>query len=436
MLAAWCEAREKVEVVDVLSSLGAPAGIFAEPTDVLASEQLAHREFFRSVDDGAGGEITVPGVPYRFTGAPRTSTRVTPPSGRMLEGVRVLDFTWAAAGPYATLLLGFLGAEVIKVESTRRVDPARSGFLARYDGIDNSPIFNELALNKRSLQIDLTQPEGIAIVRRLAEDVDVVVDNFRPGVMARFGLGSDDLLARHPHLVVASSSANGATGPDALGAGLASIFAATGGLSDQTGYPDGPPTEVGDPVDYRSGTVLAVGIIAALLHAAATGRGHHVDLSSREVVIASAPDALFAHVLGVPWEPRIGNTHRTMEPHDVYGCADGGWVAVAVGEDDEREALCGVLGVETNNFDGALRHWAAGPARSRRGDRVARSRRGGVAGHDLRRPRAGPSPRHPRHLRRRRPPDPRASAGGPCAVAILLVGQRCTARGATHGRRQ
>ncbi len=361
VLAAWCAARPKAEVVRILSGIGAPAGAFAEPADLLASEQLAHRRFFRSVDDGAGGTFSVPGTPFRVTlppvaSAPVASARVRPGAARMLEGVRVLDFTWAAAGPYATLLLGFLGAEVTRVESTRRLDPARSGFLARYDGVDASPIFNELNLNKRSLQVDLTQPEGLELVHRLAGEVDVVVDNFRPGVMARFGLGPTELLTRHPGLVVASSSANGATGPDAMDAGLASIFAATGGLSEQTGYVDGPPTEVGDPVDYRSGAALAVGILAALLHAARTGEGHHVDVSSREVVIASAPDALLAHVLGVSWQPRVGNGHRTMAPHGVYACRDGRWVAVAVDE-NERAALSGLLGGDLRDLEDALSAW-------------------------------------------------------------------------------
>ena len=204
----------------------------------------------------------------------------------MLEGIRVLDFTWAAAGPYATLLLALLGADVVKVESTKRLDPARSGFIARYEGTEHSPIFNELNLNKRSVEVDLTQPEGASMVKLLAGDVDIVVDNFRPGVMARFGLGPADLLDGYPHLIVASSSANGSTGPEAMGAGLAGIFAASGGLSEQTGYADGPPTQLSDPMDYRVGTALAVGILAALLERARTGMGQHVDFSSCEVFAA------------------------------------------------------------------------------------------------------------------------------------------------------
>jgi crotonobetainyl-CoA:carnitine CoA-transferase CaiB-like acyl-CoA transferase len=350
VLAEWCLQLPKVRAAAVLSGLGAPVGIYADAADCMTSDQLAHRGFFRDVDDGAGGSLTVPGPPYRISypgtgpGSP-TLRRRAPTDGRPLEGVRVLDFTWAAAGPYATLLLIFLGAEVVKVESLRRPDPARGGFLGqRYDGLDRSPIFNELNLGKRSLQIDLTQPESLNVIREIVGTFDVVVDNFRPGVMERLGLGAAALLADHPHLIVASSSANGSTGPDAMGAGLASIFAASGGLSVQTGYADGPPTEVSDTMDYRSGTALAVAIVAALVGRDRTGWGCCIDLSSREVVIASSPDAVLAASLGVDWQLRVGNGHRTMAPHGVYPTGGGSWLALAIGTDEEWAALCGVLG--------------------------------------------------------------------------------------------
>ena len=363
-LTTWCEQRDRADIVRILAPLGCSVGAYATPADLLVSEQLAHRDFFRKVSDGRDGRMLVPGPPYRFSATPveiRSAptlggstgfgdARTEKPrlhGGRGLEGVRILDFTWAAAGPYATCLLALLGAEVIKVESTRRPDPARRGFLADYGGINRSPNFNELNLNKRSFQVDLSQPEGLALAHRLAEWADVVVDNFRPGVMARFGLDAEALLAKRPELIVASSSANGATGPEAMSAGLASIFGATGGLSEQTGYADGPPTEIGESTDYRSGGALAVAMLAALLHRARTGEGQHVDLASREVVAASSPDALLAEQLGVPWPIRVGNRHREFAPHDVYRAhGEEEWVAVAVGAETEWAALCAVLGRE------------------------------------------------------------------------------------------
>ncbi len=361
-LLAWCAARDRAAVVGVLAPRGAPVGAHATSGDLLASEQLEHRGFFRQVDDGHGGPLLVPGPPYRFSATP-PEPRPAPSlgnatgfsrsrndgaggrPGRGLEGVKILDFTWAAAGPYGTCLLALLGAEVIKVESTTRPDPARRGFLADYGGIDKSPNFNEINLNKRSFQVDLSQPEGRHLVNQLTDWADVVVDNFRPGVMTRLGLGPATLLARRPELIVVSSSANGSTGPEAMAAGLASIFGATGGLSEQTGYEDGPPTEVGESTDYRSGNALAVAVLAALLHRERSGEGQHVDLASREVVAASAPDALLAHGLGVHWPVRVGNAHREHAPHGVYpGSGDDDWVAVAVEDPAAWAGLCTTLG--------------------------------------------------------------------------------------------
>ncbi len=349
-------------MVRILAPLGAPIGAYAEPLDLITSTQLEHRGFFRDIEDGRGSSLHIPGPPFRLSATP-VGIRSAPAigssrgfraerpalvgvsSGRGLQGVRILDFTWAAAGPYATCLLALLGAEVVKVESSTRPDPARRGFLADYGGINKSPNFNEINLNKRSFQVDLSQPEGLALAHRLTEWADVVVDNFRPGVMSRFGLDAETLLARRPDLIVASSSANGSTGPEAMSAGLASIFGATGGLSEQTGYADGPPTEIGESTDYRSANALTVAILAALLHRARTGKGQQVDVSSREVVVASSPDALLAHGLGVAWEARIGNDHREMYPHNVYpSAAADEWVAVAVGSEGEWSGLCTELG--------------------------------------------------------------------------------------------
>jgi crotonobetainyl-CoA:carnitine CoA-transferase CaiB-like acyl-CoA transferase len=361
-LAAWCAERTKAEVVAVLAPIGCSVGAYAVPGDLLGSAQLRHREFLREVDDGHGATLIVPGAPYRFSATPvqvrsaprlgsstgfsaQAQDRPKLPAGRLLEGVRVLDFTWAAAGPYATLLLALLGAEVVKVETSRRPDPSRRGFLADYGGINRSPNFNELNLNKRAIQVDLGRPEGLELVRRLIGMVDVVVDNFRPGVMARFGFGASELLEAHPSLIVASSSANGSTGPDAMAAGLASIFGATGGLGEQTGYDDGPPTEVGESTDYRSANALAVAILAALLHRARTGEGQHLDVASREVVAASTPDGLLSLGVDGAWPLRVGNRDRVMAPHDVYPCrGPDEWVAVAVGDEDEWAGLCNLLG--------------------------------------------------------------------------------------------
>ncbi len=140
-----------------------------------------------------------------------------------LQGIRVLDFSWAAAGPYATLLLGFMGAEVVKVESRQRPDLSRRGFY-RPAPLDASAEFHDLNLNKRSIGLNLSHPEGIALVKRLVPHCDVVVENFRPGVMPRLGLGYETLQAINPRVIMASASANGSTGPESAYAGYAGVF--------------------------------------------------------------------------------------------------------------------------------------------------------------------------------------------------------------------
>jgi crotonobetainyl-CoA:carnitine CoA-transferase CaiB-like acyl-CoA transferase len=363
-LVEWCQARPRAEAVRVLAAAGCPVGAYCKPEDLANDPQLLHREFFQTVDDRHGRAVPLPGAPYRMSATPvvlsvgseaeadasftkQPSRSVAEPGtrGRPLEGIRVVDFTWAAAGPYATLLLALLGAEVIKIETARRPDPARRGFLADYGGVDKSPNFSELNMGKKAARVNLAHPEGLAYVRRLIATSDVVVDNFRPGVMARYRLDAASLLSEHPTLVVASSSANGSTGPDALGAGLASIFGATGGLCEQTGYRDGPPTEVGESTDYRSANALAVAILAALVHRQRTGEGQSIDVASREVVIATSPDAFLAHVGGVDHELRSGNDHPVLFPHDVFPCSgDDEWVAVAVLDEQGWSGLCALLG--------------------------------------------------------------------------------------------
>ena len=365
LLAEWCGERTKAEVVTALGPIGFAVGAYAVPADLLRSPQLAARGFFQTVEHPVAGSITLPGVPYKFSATPVrlrpsptlgdggsfprraiAAAEVTDPTRAPLAGVRILDFTWAIAGPYTTMLLAMLGAEVIKVETAQRLDVMRRGISGiDYGGINKAPDFNTLNLNKRSLGVDLSQPAGIELVRRLFPLCDVVVDNFRPGVMKRFGFGADALLAEFPSMIVASSSGNGADGPEALYAGLASIFAAMGGVSEQTGYPDGPPTLIGESPDYRSGNLFALAIIAALIHRARTGLGQSIDLSSREVMTILAPDAFLAHTLGATPIGRLGNRHPVMAPHSVYPCAGADeWVSVAVATDDEWRALCSVLG--------------------------------------------------------------------------------------------
>ena len=236
--------------------------------------------------------MRVPGPPYRFSATPaevgsapalgsvdrvRGAARRPHPTvapGRGLEGVRVLDFTWAAAGPYATCLLALLGADVVKVESTRRPDPARRGFLADYGGINRSPNFNEINLDKRSFQVDLSQPDGPRArppPRRLGRRRGRQLPPGRDGA----GSGSAPRACSSDG-PTCSWCRRRRTAPPARTRwppGWPASSARPAGCREQTGYVDGPPTEIGESTDYRSANALAVAILAALLHRARTGRG-------------------------------------------------------------------------------------------------------------------------------------------------------------------
>ncbi|MFH1486366.1 MAG: CoA transferase, partial [Chloroflexota bacterium] len=217
-----------------------------------------------------------------------------------LDGVRIADFTWAGAGPYATLLLGFLGAEVIKVESRRRLDGSRrSGSRdgKPVAGVDQSASFNDLNLNKLSITADLKQPRALELIKRVIGVSDAVIDNFRPGVMDRLGLGYPVLKEINPSIVMLSSSAFGATGPDARYGGWAFIFAALAGLSHITGYPDGIPTELRLVMDLTVGSMSAYCLLAALQHRRKTGRGQFIDLSSRQTLSCCMGEVLLDYAM-------------------------------------------------------------------------------------------------------------------------------------------
>ena len=175
-----------------------------------------------------------------------------------LSGIRVTDFTWAWAGPQGTLLLGMLGAEVIKIESHARLDHARVHSLtagAVRGDADESPLFNDLNLGKLSITLDLRKEEARDIARRLVAKSDVVTQNMRPGVLDRLGLGYEDLRTVKPDIIMLSSSAVGATGPEGSYAGYAPTFACMSGAVEITGYPDEPPSPLSGAVDLRGNVI-------------------------------------------------------------------------------------------------------------------------------------------------------------------------------------
>jgi crotonobetainyl-CoA:carnitine CoA-transferase CaiB-like acyl-CoA transferase len=258
-------------------------------------------------------------------------------AARPLAGVRVTDFTGYASGPYCTLMLALLGAEIIRIESRARLDIQRRPHPV-YGRLD-VPTFDYLAGHKRSVTLNLKRAEAASLARDIVAASDLVVENFRPGVMDRLGLGWDLIHARNPATAMVSISAYGQAGPDTERPGYAPIFAAEGGLSQMTGYPDGPPAEVRNQMDHEVGAIGAFVSLALLEEREITGAGRRADISAQAVAAMLVGESfLYAQDAGAA--RRVGNNHETWCPHGVYpALGDDRWIAIAVRSDEEWAAI-------------------------------------------------------------------------------------------------
>ena len=277
-----------------------------------------------------------------------------------LAGIRVLDLSRVLAGPLAAQMLGDLGAEVIKVERAGAGDDARRmgpPFLKDAQGRDTaeSPILLGTNRNKKSITLDLSRPEGQAIVRRLAAISDVVVENFKVGDLQRYGLDHESLLALNPRLVYCSVTGFGQTGPYAPRPGYDSIFQAMGGLMSVTGYPDeegGAPVKTGPSIaDFIGGQFAAIGVIAALYSRDAQrpgeddpsrGRGQQVDVALLDSVIASLTHYTAQYLATGIVPVRRGTQGNGGLPSQMFPCADGA-VMVVCGNDEQFRRFCQAL---------------------------------------------------------------------------------------------
>src|SRR5881409_4293965 len=260
-----------------------------------------------------------------------------------LDGLRVLDLSNQLSGPYCAMLLGDLGADVIKVEHPVGGDNARQG--APHRGGESAP-FMTVNRNKRSITVDLKTPDGLAIARRLAARADVVLENWRPGAAARLGLGWDDVRALNPRAIYCSISGFGQTGPYASRGRFDRIAQGMSGMMSINGDADGPPLVVPIPIaDIGTGMFGLVGILAALAHRERTGDGQAVDASLLETPIAwSVYEAAAFFATGeVP--RRLGQGHRTNAPYQAFRTADG-WLNLGGGSQQLWRDICAVLGVE------------------------------------------------------------------------------------------
>lgn len=259
-----------------------------------------------------------------------------------LSGIRIADFTVHNAGPFCTHLLSQLGAEVIKVESAMRPDAFRKPHPVY--GRMGPATFDQVASTKLSVRINLKKPEGITLAKRLVGISDIAAESFRPGVVDRLGLGFEELRAVRQDIIMLCVSSSGQSGPDSHFAGYAPLFGAWGGLGEMTGYSDGPPVEMRHVMDHTVGMNAAVAVLAALHRRRATGQGGLVDVSAREVASSLLGEALLLAAAGN--EPhRMGNDHPRMAPHGVYPAAgEDRWIAIAVADDAQWQALAGIIG--------------------------------------------------------------------------------------------
>ncbi len=286
--------------------------------------------------------------------------------GAALEGVRIADFCWLWAGAYATGLLALLGAEVIKIESMARLDPTRSMTLTMgraFEGVDHSPVFNGINLNKLSIRLNLKEPKGVELAKRIVQVSDVAAENMRPGAMEKIGLGYDVLKEVKPDIIMLSSSAFGGEGPMRRYGGYAPSFACYSGVAHLTGYSDGPPNPLTGSTDLMSAATGAFAIIAALNHRQHTGQGQHIDMSSVESLTAFTGDAIMDYIMTGAVQSRVGNRDRIMAPHNCYRChADDSGAASSPNPDNEWEAFCKKAGhpewISEDEFSDTYKRWA------------------------------------------------------------------------------
>jgi crotonobetainyl-CoA:carnitine CoA-transferase CaiB-like acyl-CoA transferase len=372
-IAACTASKTKAELLQAARDralLMAPVRTLAE---VVESEQVAARDWLETLEAPDGRRVRHPGPFARLPAAPIRYARRAPtldehaaelrarpwtprpaaapaagPGRRPLEGVKILDFMWALAGPLATRTLADHGATVIRIESSRRLDVCRTilPFLRGEVGAENAALFHTANVGKRMLTLDPGTPEGRAMVLDLVRWADVVCESFTPKGMKGFGLDYETLRAVKPDLIMLSTCLMGQTGPLSGFAGYGNLAAAMTGFYELTGWPDRPPAgPFGAYTDYIAPRFNAAAVLAALEHRRLTGEGQHIDLAQAEAALHFLAPAILDYTVNGAVASRDGNRDREMCPHGVYPCAgEDRWVALAARDERDWRALCEALG--------------------------------------------------------------------------------------------
>ena len=280
-----------------------------------------------------------------------------------LEGLKVVELARILAGPWAGQTLADLGADVVKVEAPEGDDTRRWGppFIER-DGDRSAAYFHACNRGKKSVTADFRTTEGQAFVRDLAKDADILIENFKVGGLAKYGLDYDSLRQVNPRLIYCSITGFGQDGPYAHRAGYDYIIQGMSGLMSVTGEPDGQPQKVGVAVtDIFTGVYAATAILAAVHQRARTGEGQHIDMALFDVATSIMANQAMNYLASGNAPMRMGNAHPNIVPYSVFDCADG-WIIIATGNDGQYRRLCAVLG---------LAELAEAPAYLTNADRIA-----------------------------------------------------------------
>lgn len=357
LLEAWVSRRTRAEISVASKSFGLAFGAVLTPAELLDDPQYQARKFFRASGDGSGD--LRPHLPSIVAGrgpSRGATARVrVGESGGPLAGVRVMDLGILTAGASTSAILADLGADVIKVESPTYLDPFRgTPGTSRTEGWwNNSDAFKSTNRNKRGICLDLKSERGREIFLKLVSQSDVVIENFRRGVMERLGLGYEALRAANGGIILASVSSQGEQGPDAGNISFGSTLEATSGLAALTAYDDAIPLVTGMDLNYpdQVGSVFAAATIVTALHAAARGEaGGHLDISQRELTTYLLGESILDRASVSAG--RLGNASPEYLLQDAFAAQDG-WVAVSI--KDERELTC-ALNLAAPNMGGANSH--------------------------------------------------------------------------------
>ena len=379
----WMRQQGKHDIHHKAAQVGIPVGPLNTMKDVLENEQYITRNFFVEVDHPKAGKFKYPGFPFKSSAMPLNPPKPAPLLGAHtreiidmlseskislssekptadkdsrklpLEGIRVMDFNWVWAGPYACMALALLGAEVIKVEGHKRSDLMRRSIVwplpepaPKMLGPNAGMSYNALNINKKSFTLDLSKPEGIKIAHELASKSDLVIDNMRPGAMEKLGLGYEALAKIKSDIIAISLSSRGCNGPQTNYLGFATIHQSVGGLSYISGHPDDHPTHgtAGD-ADIMNGISTAFLAIAALMYRNQTGKGQFIDCSQCEGVSAILGEFFLGYQMTGQIPERMGNAHPYFAPHGLYKAwGVDRWLAIEVHNDAEFEILCNIIG--------------------------------------------------------------------------------------------